>query len=75
MTDLRFPYGGASIAHGSSRLPKRVGFLQRFIAALHHSRRIQATVVIRRYRHLVDPGCGYQAPGESTKGSSANADK
>ncbi|HMF68607.1 MAG TPA: hypothetical protein VK602_13480, partial [Phyllobacterium sp.] len=53
MTYLRFPtYDGASLARRSDQI---AGFLHRLIEALHHSRRLQAAVVIRQYKHLVDP--------------------
>jgi hypothetical protein len=42
------------------RTPEHAGFLHRLTDALHHSRRLQAAVVIGRYRHLIDPACGYQ---------------
>jgi len=73
MTDLRFSaFDGASVAPSSSQTGERAGFFHRLIEALHHSRRLQAAQVVRRYRHLVDPACGYQLPSEPTKGSSTN---
>jgi hypothetical protein len=33
---------------------KRRGLLTAFIEALHHSRRLEAQRVLRRYRHLID---------------------
>jgi hypothetical protein len=73
MTYLRFPtHDGACPSRRSDQI---AGFLHRLIEALHHSRRLQAAVVIRQYKHLVDPACRYLAPGESTKGDSADASK
>ncbi len=73
MTYLRFPtYSGACLARRSDRI---AGFLHHLIEALHHSRRLRAVVVIRQYKHLVDPACGYLASGESTKGNPANVRK
>jgi hypothetical protein len=59
MTDLRIPYGGASIEDRSRHTPKRASLLKYFMESLHHSRRLQAAVVIRQYRHLISPDCGY----------------
>jgi hypothetical protein len=73
MTYLRFPtHNDACLARRSDQI---AGFLHRLIVALHHCRRLQAAVVIRQYKHLVDPACGYLASGESTKGNPANVRK
>jgi len=58
-----------------SQSTKRSSALHRLIEALHHSRRLQAMVVIRQHEHLVDPDCGYDLPIPSTKGSLANVGK
>ena len=76
MTDVQsLAYDDASLAQMSRQSPERVGFFRSLIEALHHSRRLDAAVVIRRYKHLVDPACGYEAPGGPIKGSSAHVRK
>ena len=76
MTDLQsLAYDEVSLAQTSRQSAARAGFLRSVIEALRHSRRLDAAVVIRRYKHLVDPACGYQAPGELIKGSSADVSK
>jgi len=73
MTYLRFPtYDRACLARLSGQI---AGFLHRLIEALHHSRRLQAAVVIRQHKHLVDPDRRYQVPSGPTKGNSANVRK
>jgi hypothetical protein len=72
MTDLRFStYDATPFAQTFRPL----GFIQQFIAALHHSRRLQGAAELRRYKHLIDPACGYQLSNDLSKWSSENAGK
>jgi len=41
---------------GGKRKSLFASFFASFIAALHHSRRIQARRTLRQYRHLIDQG-------------------
>ena len=43
-------------AFGGKRKNLFSSFFASFIAALHHSRRIQARRTLRQYRHLIDQG-------------------
>jgi hypothetical protein len=41
-------------AHSFPHHAKRRGFFVALLEALHHSRRMEAQHVLRRYRHLID---------------------
>jgi hypothetical protein len=55
-----FPSAGIKPARTASFGGKRKGlfksFFASFVAALHHSRRIQSRRFLREYRHLIDQG-------------------
>jgi hypothetical protein len=42
-------------------LTKRKGFFAALLEALHHSRRLEAQRILRRYQHLIDSAAQYQA--------------
>jgi hypothetical protein len=39
---------------------KRKGFLTALLEALHHSRRLEAQRILRRYQHLIDSAAQHQ---------------
>ena len=43
-----------SEAPSSKRAAKRRGFFTALVEALHHSRRLEAQRILRRYQHLID---------------------
>jgi hypothetical protein len=45
----------------NQRRAKRKGFLAAVLEALHHSRRLEAQRIIRRYQHLIDSAAQHQA--------------
>jgi hypothetical protein len=51
-----FPSAGVRPARTASFGGKRKSLFAAFLAALHHSRRIQSRRVLRQYRHLIDQG-------------------
>jgi hypothetical protein len=56
MSDASLPSYALIDSEADSFQPeaKRAGFLTALIEALHHSRRIEAQRILRRYRHLLD---------------------
>jgi hypothetical protein len=56
MTYASLPSAGLRPARTISFGGKPKSLLASFLAALHHSRRIQSRRVLRQYRHLIDHG-------------------
>jgi len=82
MTDLRFStYNDIPVARTFGPFAFRplvfrgLGFIHKFIEALHHSRRLQGAAELRRYAHLIDPACRYQLSSDLSKWSSENVGK
>jgi hypothetical protein len=48
-------------------LTKRKGFFAALLEALHHSRRLEAQRILRRYQHLIDSAAQYQAGKSNTE--------
>jgi hypothetical protein len=68
------------IASASSRPTRRKGLLARIVEALHESRRLEATRVIHRFRHLIAEEFFEQPKilavnSRTTEESNANADR
>jgi len=47
---------------------KRRGFFAALLEALHHSRRLEAQRILRRYQHLIDSASQHQARDQILKG-------
>ena len=58
----------------NQRRAKRKGFLAAVLEALHHSRRLEAQRIIRRYQHLIDSAPQHQARDPILKGIDDDAE-
>ena len=58
----------------NQRRAKRKGFLAAILEALHHSRRLEAQRIIRRYQHLIDSAAQHQARDPILKGIDDDAE-
>jgi hypothetical protein len=58
----------------NQRRAKRKGFLAAILEALHHSRRLEAQRVLRRYQHLIDSAAPHQARDPILKGIDDDAE-
>ncbi|HET7889080.1 MAG TPA: hypothetical protein VFL62_22865 [Bradyrhizobium sp.] len=56
MSDATLPSKAIADSEALSfqRKTRRRGFLTALVEALHHSRRLEAQRILRRYRHLID---------------------
>ncbi len=52
----------------NQRRAKRKGFFAALLEALHHSRRLEAQRILRRYQHLIDSAAQHQARDPILKG-------
>jgi hypothetical protein len=53
---------------------KRKGFWSALLEALHHSRRLEAQRILRRYQHLIDSAAQHQARDPILKGIDDDAE-
>jgi hypothetical protein len=58
----------------NQRRAKRKGFLAAILEALHHSRRLEAQRILRRYQHLIDSAAQHQARDPILKGIDDDAE-
>jgi hypothetical protein len=58
----------------NQRRAKRKGFLAAVLEALHHSRRLEAQRILRRYQHLIDSAAQHQARDPILKGIDDDAE-
>jgi hypothetical protein len=58
----------------NQRRAKRKGFLAAILDALHHSRRLEAQRILRRYQHLIDSAAQHQARDPILKGIDDDAE-
>ena len=58
----------------NQRRAKRKGFLAAILEALHHSRRLEAQRILRRYQHLIDSAAQHQTRDPILKGIDDDAE-
>jgi hypothetical protein len=64
----------SSQLQANQRRAKRKGFLAAVLEALHHSRRLEAQRILRRYQHLIDSAAQHQARDPILKGIDDDAE-